>query len=322
MVTQPLVSVVTPFFNTAPYLAECIESVLAQTYSNFEYILADNCSTDESYKIAERYAQRDRRIRLMRYLEFVSQIKNYNRTLKEISDLSEYCKIVQADDYIFGDCLKLMVQAFEQSASIGLVSSYRLNGEYVDGSGYPYPKPIFAGRKCGQFFLRTSINIFGSQTTVMYRSSLVRNHQPFFDESLPHADLEKAMEILASWDFGFVHQLLSFSRVQEGSITSSILKFYPYALDRFFIMQRYASVFLEADEASRLKRVSKRVYYSLLARETLHFRDRSFWEYHNDGLNQLGQNLDWSYLALQIGLELLRKVSNPGRTIMRALLHT
>ena len=52
---EPRVSVVTPFYNTAEYLAECIESVLAQTYTNFEYILVNNKSTDGSREIAERY---------------------------------------------------------------------------------------------------------------------------------------------------------------------------------------------------------------------------------------------------------------------------
>ena len=66
LVNRPLVSVVTPFFNTAPYLAECIESVLAQSYSHFEYILLDNCSTDGSSEIAAAYASRDSRIRLIR----------------------------------------------------------------------------------------------------------------------------------------------------------------------------------------------------------------------------------------------------------------
>ena len=59
IVTRPLVSVVTPFYNTASYLAQCIESVLKQSYSEFEYILMDNCSTDGSSEIAETYARRD-----------------------------------------------------------------------------------------------------------------------------------------------------------------------------------------------------------------------------------------------------------------------
>src|ERR1700758_5550627 len=137
--SRPFVSVVTPFYNTAPYLAQCIESVLAQTYAEFEYILVDNCSTDGSTEIAESYARRDPRMRVIRCSEFVPQLKNYNRALAEISDASQYCKIVQADDYIFPQCLELMVQAFEQSKSIGLVSSYWLHGDVIAGSGYPFP---------------------------------------------------------------------------------------------------------------------------------------------------------------------------------------
>ena len=325
MVTRPLVSVVTPFYNTAPYLAECIESVLAQTYFNFEYILMDNCSTDGSYEIADSYAARDPRIRLIRCSEFVPMLKNYNRALRAISEASEYCKIVQADDYIFPNCLQSMLQAFEQSPSIGLVSSYRLFGDAVHGSGYPYPAPMFPGKECGRWFLRTrsplfiGTNPFGSQTTVMYRSSLVRDHSPFYDESLPHADLEKAMEILQEWDFGFVHQVLSFSRVQDESATSSLLKFWPYALDRYIIAQRHAPIFLEHNESARLMKNSKRAYYTVLAREALHFPGHAFWQYHKDGLNSIGQTLDRRYLASQIAFDLLRKTSNPGRTIMQAL---
>ena len=73
------VSVVTPFYNTAAYLAECIESVLAQSYSEFEYILMDNCSTDGSSEIAATYAYRDPRIRLIRCSQFLPQLPNYNR---------------------------------------------------------------------------------------------------------------------------------------------------------------------------------------------------------------------------------------------------
>ena len=100
MDSQPLVSVVTPFYNTEGYLSECIESVLKQSYDNFEYILSNNCSTDRSSEIAEEYAKQDHRVRLISNGEFLDQVKNYNRALRYISPQSKYCKIVQADDWI------------------------------------------------------------------------------------------------------------------------------------------------------------------------------------------------------------------------------
>ena len=61
---KPFVSIVTPVYNTEKYLAECIDSVLAQTYQNWEYIIVDNCSTDKSPLIAESYACKDSRIKI------------------------------------------------------------------------------------------------------------------------------------------------------------------------------------------------------------------------------------------------------------------
>jgi glycosyltransferase involved in cell wall biosynthesis len=323
--TQPLISVVTPFYNTAPYLSECVESVLGQSYSAFEYILMDNCSTDGSTDIAESYARRDPRIRLIRCSEFVSQLQNYNRALAEISDDSQYCKIVQADDVIFPHCLELMVKTFEQSPTVGLVSAYRLQGNIVEPSGYPYSTPtsVVPGKECARWYLRTGNYMFGSQTTVMYRSSLVRDHNPFYDASIPYADFKKCMDIIEHSDFGFVNQVLSFSRPDDtgsmSSATSTRIKFQPFVLDRYLIVQQYGPVFLDSTEAASVMRTSKRTYYRVLAEEALHFRGPAFWRYHRLRLKELNQALDWSYLALQIGLALLWLASNPGRTAARVL---
>jgi glycosyltransferase involved in cell wall biosynthesis len=318
-VNQPLVSVVTPFHNTAPYLAQCIESVLAQSYTRFEYILADNCSTDGSGDIAETYARRDPRIRLIRRSQLLSQVQNYNAALTEISADSQYCKIVQADDCIFPDCLRLMVQAFEQSAAIGLVSAYDLKRNTVRGSGFPYPTSMLPGPEMARLCLRTGLFVFGSPTTVMYRSSLVRDERPFYDESLFHEDTEKCMQILEHWDFGFVHQVLSFLRVDNDSISSAFRTLQPESLDRYIIVRRYASVFLGAEEAAALRKDGKRGYYDVLAREALRFRGHEFWEYHEGGLETVGETLEWPYLTFRIALRLLAMISNPGRTAVRGL---
>jgi len=326
--TRPVVSVVTPFFNTASYLTQCIESVLAQSYSDFEYILMDNCSTDGSSEIAVTYAKNDPRIRLIRCTQFLSQLPNYNRALAAISDTSKYCKIVQADDWIFPECLQLMVRAFEQSETIGLVSAYWLNGNktfenQLGGAGFPRQTSMLPGRECAQWYLRTGNSIFGAQTQVMYRSSLVRDHEGFFDISFPFADLQKCIEILERWDFGFVHQVLSVSRTDDESSLATLKASQPYfnVLLRYIIAQRYAPVFLEAKESEFIIAECKRQYYRILARAVLRFRGRMFWRFHKSMLKALSENEkpDWSYLAMIMGAELLWLASNPGKTTIRAL---
>src|ERR1700722_275427 len=311
---QPLVSVVTPFHNTSTFLAECIESVLAQDYSTFEYIVVDNCSTDGGLGIAEFYARRDSRIRLIRRPVLLSQVQNYNAALTEISPESKYCKIVQADDFIFVECLRLMVEAFEQSESIGLVSAYDLKANVVRGSGFPYRKSPFEGKEVARLYFRSGVYIFGSPTTVMYRSSLVRDSQPFFNESLLHEDTEKCLQILKEWDFGFVYQVLAFLRTYSESISGAVRHLAPNALDRYILVQRHASVFLNENEAQENKKLERRSYYRVLAHAALRFRDATFWQYHEEGLKTIGETIVRSYLVLQIVRELVEYLANPGAT--------
>src|SRR5262245_48947782 len=102
---MPLVSVVTPFFNSAPYLKECVESVLAQKFEDFEYLLIDNHSTDGSSEIAHEYARKDARVRVIRPPTFLPQVHNYNFGLSQVDPKAAYFKIVAADDWLFPPCL-------------------------------------------------------------------------------------------------------------------------------------------------------------------------------------------------------------------------
>ena len=143
---EPLVSVVTPFYNTEDFLAECIESVLRQSYRNFEYILSNNHSSDRSPQIAEEYARRDPRIRLIDHTEFLDQIGNYNRALRDISSSSKYLKIVQADDWLYPECLEKMVPVAEAHPSVSIVSAYCLRGREIANVGLPHSTPVYSGR--------------------------------------------------------------------------------------------------------------------------------------------------------------------------------
>ena len=145
MNNEPLVSIVTPVYNSEAYIAECVESALAQTYAHFEYIVVDNCSTDSTPEIVTSYAERDSRIRLLRPDEFVGAGSNANRALREISPSSAYVKVVHADDWLFPDCLTRMVAVAAANPTVGIVGAYRLEGTEVTLDGLPITLEVVRG---------------------------------------------------------------------------------------------------------------------------------------------------------------------------------
>jgi len=63
---EPLVSVLIPSYNSGKYLDDSVGSILDQSYSNWELIISDDCSTDDSFQIAKRYESQDKRIKAFR----------------------------------------------------------------------------------------------------------------------------------------------------------------------------------------------------------------------------------------------------------------
>ena len=203
-ISPPLVSVVTPVYNTESYLKECIESVLKQTYQKFEYIIVNNCSTDRSGEIAEEFAKNDSRIRIQHYSQHLDQLENYNRALELISPASKYCKIVQADDIIYPDCIKEMVDVAADNPTVGIVGAYYLAGRNVQGDGLPFPSFVTSGRLVCRMQLMEGYFFFGTPTSILIRSDIIRNNMPFYDVSALHADTEACYRVLKDHDFGFV----------------------------------------------------------------------------------------------------------------------
>src|SRR5215208_2676505 len=136
--SQPLVSIVTPVHNEASHLPECIESVLAQTYQNWDYTIVDNQSTDHTVDIATSYAKRDPRIRVLRTDRLIPALANHNAALRKISPRSRYCKVLFGDDWLWPECLERMVELAERNPTVGIVSAYALEGERVMLTGLPY----------------------------------------------------------------------------------------------------------------------------------------------------------------------------------------
>jgi glycosyltransferase involved in cell wall biosynthesis len=290
--TAPRVSVVTPFYNTATYLPECIESVLAQSHGDLEYILCNNHSTDGGGEIAARYAARDRRIRIVSPPSFVGQVPNYNFALGQIAPDTRYCKVVQADDTIFPRCLTEMVTLAEAHPSIAVVSAYRLFGAEVQPRGLPHTRTFLTGHDACRIVLKDGIYLFGSPTTVMFRAELVRGRVPFYAEGRLFEDAEVCFDLLSSHDFGFVHQVLSFTRTENDSLWAGMRAYNGWLLARRNQVAQYGRQFLTHDEFDEVWRHRERHYRTFLAQAWLEGRDDAFWEFHRRGLATVGDTLD------------------------------
>ena len=318
--SRPLVSVVTPFYNTADYLAECIESVLSQTYREFEYILLNNCSTDGSLQIAERYARSDPRIRLKTNPNFLTQVQNYNAALELISPASRYTKIVQADDKIFPRCLEEMVAVAESDPSVGIVSSFAIRGCKVFLDNFPFPGDVVCGRQLCRHQLLTGQRFFASPTTVMYRSDIVRQRTPFYEEHRYFEDTENCFDVLMSWNFGFVRQVLSFLRDDNESIMSRIRALDPkwWMLDRLIMLRRFGQNFLAEEEFDRCWAEVEREYLNHLGPYFCLVRDREFWDYHLKGLETVGYRLSAQKIRRAAALYMATLVTRP-RGLIRVI---
>jgi glycosyltransferase involved in cell wall biosynthesis len=287
--SEPFVSVVTPVYNTEPYLAECIESVLAQTHANWEYVIVNNRSTDRSLEIAEDYAARDSRIRVITNPEFLNLMPNWNHAMRQISPDSKYCKVVHADDWLFPECLSRMVDVAEAHPTVGLVGAYRLEENRVDLDGLPYPSTCVPGRELARMcFLREKLFLFGSPTSSLLRSDLVRRRHDFYNNENIHADTEACFDILRDHDFGFVHQVLTYTRRHNEAMTSKLRMYNTRRCGKLVCLKKFGPVFLTPQEYSRRMGRAVQGYHNFLAASVFERKGKDFWEYHKNFLREQG----------------------------------
>lgn len=117
-VERPVVSVLTTAYNREKYIAECIESVLASTFQDYEHIIVDDCSSDGSYEIALAYAKKDSRIRVYRNEKNLGDYPNRNRAASCAT--GKYLKYIDADDYLYPHGLSVIVGMMERFPEAGL----------------------------------------------------------------------------------------------------------------------------------------------------------------------------------------------------------
>lgn len=123
----PLIGIGMPVFNGAKYIAAAVESIINQSISDFELIICDNASTDDTEAICRRYAKDDARIHYYRNEKNIGAHPNYNRTFELTS--GRYFKWAPHDDLLHPDFLKQCIRMLEE-APMSVVSQSFL--QYID----------------------------------------------------------------------------------------------------------------------------------------------------------------------------------------------
>lgn len=136
------VSVFIPVFNAEPFLAATIESVIHQTFTNWELVIVDDCSTDKSYEIALAYAKANQQITVIRNEENLGMLNNWNKGIGLCK--SEYFVKLDADDIWHPGMLEKAEHILNQNPAVGLVFSNFVkidqNGKEIEGSVLPLPE--------------------------------------------------------------------------------------------------------------------------------------------------------------------------------------
>jgi glycosyltransferase involved in cell wall biosynthesis len=316
--SRPLASVVTPVYNGEAFIERCIESVLAQTFADYEYIIVNNRSTDRTLEIAKRYAEKDARIRIHDNTEFVGVIENHNLAFSLISPTTKYLKVVSADDWIVPECLEKMIALAEAHPSIALVGTYLMVGTKITNTGLRYTETVVQGRDICRSTLLGGAYVFGSPTSLLYRADIVRKSKAFYPHPNPHSDVTACYLSLENADFGFVHQILSHAEVHSESQTSRSIKYGTIRRAMISDLVNVGPLYLTPNEvADRIEHLMGYYYQWLVGGLIANRADPKFWPIQKAELEEVGIHLSYPRLLTATLNRAVRAVLNPRWALNR-----
>jgi len=216
----PAVSVCIPAYRGAAHIGEAIESVLAQTLADFELVVVDDASPDDTAAVVARY--RDARIRFLRNDRNAGVQANWNRCLELAR--GRYFKLLPQDDLIAPECLAREIEVLDadRGERLALVFCAR---RIIDGRsrtvmtrGYPgRARGAIAARTVLRNCIRRGANLMGEPGGVLLRTALARRVGGF-DASIGNVtDLDYWFRLLLHGDAYYLPERLASFRVAHGS---------------------------------------------------------------------------------------------------------
>ena len=269
MSKTPLVSVCVPAYNYGRYLRTCLESVLIQTISDWELIVCDDCSTDDTADIAQAFADTDPRIRYIRN----PQRLGMNGNIKRVADegRGKYLKIICADDWLAPDCLEILTTLLEGNPEAVLATSAEILCEESE-------KPLHVQFLFGEAFSKLKGETmldrmakgegFGGNSSFLIRATAYKAVGGYDDSLLYAADYDLAARLCRIGDYVHVDLPLFYARVQPDSSSSLDPKKLLDVIDAFEIP---AKIFEPRRFANKEWRRYQRLTGNLTARYMINF---------------------------------------------------
>jgi hypothetical protein len=189
-----------------------------------------------------------------------------------------------------------MVAVMERHPGVGMVSAYRMYGEHRS-TEHPMTgvEEYLDGHEAVRRALLDGRYVTGAPTSVLFTAPVVRRHKPFFDQTVWHSDTDAGLRTLLESDLGFVHEVLTHSRVHPDALTQSFanrVNTYPTLFIDAIV--RYGPQVLTLAEYRRAIRIRLRQYWWFLFKAGLQRsrrRDGRFQAYHNSQLLRMLEEL-------------------------------
>ncbi|BAU13881.1 putative glycosyl transferase [Leptolyngbya sp. NIES-3755] len=222
------VSICVPTYNGEQYIRECLDSILAQSFTNFEVLIVDDQSSDQTMSISLEYARRDQRIKVIQNESNLGLVGNWNRCVQLAR--GEWIKFVFQDDLILPNCLEKLLEATKLGIPIVFCRrefifehgiSEELKGYYRDlqlpEKFLPNASKITSEEFCQSVLDNLWVNFIGEPTSMLLHRSVFQQFGAFNPNLIQLCDLEYWTRIASSTGIAYVPEYLAAFRVHQKS---------------------------------------------------------------------------------------------------------
>lgn len=237
----PKVSICMPTYNYDRYLPEAVESVLHQSYGDFEFIIRDDHSNDNSVEVIKRYAEKDKRIHFNVNAQNIGMVHNWNSCFHDAK--GDYVLFLFGDDMLASQqAIARMVAVLDANEGIALVAAARnvideqsrVKKVLVEYKG----KVGYSGTQIIQDCLIDQRNRIGEPSAVMFRRNYaMRGFDPRYRQAV---DLEMWFHILEQGNFAYVEEPLCSFRDHPEQQTKANVARLSLSEEAFLLLNDYA----------------------------------------------------------------------------------